>query len=53
MAIPPGDRRNRSGCLIIAGIILLFILVYLFVGLKAKPENTTATKIQPASAQQR
>lgn len=46
MPSSPGDRRNLWGCLAIATILVAFIIIYVLIGLNAKPANSVATKIQ-------
>lgn len=46
MANTPRDSRNRKGCFLTFGVVALFIVMYLLVGLNAKPGNNISSKIQ-------
>lgn len=46
----PLDRWNRKGCFVILGVIVFFILLYLFVSVNSKPENRIASNIETLPA---
>ena len=43
--VPP-PRRNRIGCFVIAAVLALFIVLYMFAGFAAEPGNNAAEDIQ-------
>jgi hypothetical protein len=46
MARLPDTVRNRKGCFIILAILVLFVALYIFVGIRAGPGNNVAEDIQ-------
>ena len=49
----PPPTRNRRGCFVILGVVLLAILLYMFAGFSAEPGNRATEEIQTVPARSR
>jgi hypothetical protein len=44
------NRRNRTGCFVILGIVAVAVALYLLAGFNAEPGNSSTEQIQTVPA---